>query len=339
MEVIKNYLESIFLAYPNTPETQRAKEELWAMMEDRFGELIREGHNENEAVGIVLGEFGNVEEIMRDLGYGGREETANFHSAEEFSSAAGDTGKENSGEKTVTYQEAVEYVQEMEKAGIKIGLGVWMCVASPSVLLLMLGLSFSRVISQQAAMALGITAAAVLVAAAVGLFLYSGIRVQKYGVLKEEMFWMDGATRQYMEELRDAFRPVFTAHVIVGTVICIISVIPILAGAVLSGAEEVMLPSISLSLILAGLGVFFFINAGCRHSCYTVLLQEKEYSREKKEKKRNGWKSFEDTYWILVTALYFLISFGTRRWGSTWILWIVAAAFNEFMGKRMRRRR
>ena len=45
-------------------------------------------------------------------------------------------------------------------------------------------------------------ASAVLVAAAVGLFLYSGIRVEKYGVLKEEMFWMDGATRQYMEELR-----------------------------------------------------------------------------------------------------------------------------------------
>ena len=68
METIRNYLETMFLKLPNTPEVYKAKNELWQMMEDKYTELKEEGKSENEAVGIVISEFGNLDELANDLG-------------------------------------------------------------------------------------------------------------------------------------------------------------------------------------------------------------------------------------------------------------------------------
>lgn len=42
MEAIRNYLETMFLNLPNTPEVYKAKNELWQMMEDKYTELKNE---------------------------------------------------------------------------------------------------------------------------------------------------------------------------------------------------------------------------------------------------------------------------------------------------------
>ena len=68
METIKNYLEAMFANMPNTPEVKKAKAELLAMMEDKYNEMIAEGINENTAVGTVISEFGNLDELAEDLG-------------------------------------------------------------------------------------------------------------------------------------------------------------------------------------------------------------------------------------------------------------------------------
>ena len=57
MDAIKNYLETMFLNLPNTPEVQKAKYELEQMMEDKYNELIANGKTENEeqVLGCVSG--------------------------------------------------------------------------------------------------------------------------------------------------------------------------------------------------------------------------------------------------------------------------------------------
>ena len=68
METIRNYLSTMFAGLPDTPEVRKAYEELAAMMEDKYTELIAEGCGENEAVGTVISEFGNLEELAQTLG-------------------------------------------------------------------------------------------------------------------------------------------------------------------------------------------------------------------------------------------------------------------------------
>ena len=83
METIRNYLSTMFAGLPDTPEVRRAYEELAAMMEDKYTELIAEGRSENEAVGTVISEFGNLEEIAQTLGIedyiGGAQEIGRAH--------------------------------------------------------------------------------------------------------------------------------------------------------------------------------------------------------------------------------------------------------------------
>lgn len=68
MNVIIAYLETMFSAYPQTSRLQEAKAELQAMMEDAYTSLIAEGRAENEAVGQVIRDFGNLEEVAPVLG-------------------------------------------------------------------------------------------------------------------------------------------------------------------------------------------------------------------------------------------------------------------------------
>ena len=67
METIKRYLESMFENLPRTLEVMRAKEELYSMMEYKYTELINEGKKENEAISIVISEFGNLDELAENL--------------------------------------------------------------------------------------------------------------------------------------------------------------------------------------------------------------------------------------------------------------------------------
>ncbi len=81
MNVINEYLDNMFKTFPDTPEVRRARIELAQMMEDKYTELIDEGKTENEAVGIVISEFGNLSELSDILGLDGIiDEDKNYNS-------------------------------------------------------------------------------------------------------------------------------------------------------------------------------------------------------------------------------------------------------------------
>lgn len=68
MEELRDYLARLFKDVPETPEMLRAKAELLQMMEDKYEELLGEGKRSDEAVQIVIDEFGSFEEIGEELG-------------------------------------------------------------------------------------------------------------------------------------------------------------------------------------------------------------------------------------------------------------------------------
>ncbi len=68
METILSYLNNMFAHMPKTAEVNRAKKELSQMMEDKYNQLRSDGKTENEAVGQVISEFGNLNELAEVLG-------------------------------------------------------------------------------------------------------------------------------------------------------------------------------------------------------------------------------------------------------------------------------
>ncbi len=68
MDTIMNYLENMFASMPKSKQMQQLKDDLLVHMEDKYQELKRAGKSENEAIGVVIAEFGNMEEIMDEFG-------------------------------------------------------------------------------------------------------------------------------------------------------------------------------------------------------------------------------------------------------------------------------
>ena len=70
--------------------------------------------------------------------------------------------------------------------------------------------------------------------------------------------------------------------------------------------------------------VFLFVKAGMIQKSYEQLLEEGDFTREKKTFQRKNANVIK-IYWCVITAIYLGISFVTMRWDSTWIIWPVAA--------------
>lgn len=103
METLRNYLNSMFERYPETPEAERAKAELWQMMEDKYNELVADGKRENEAVGIVISEFGDLSEVADSLGI-----STMLARAEQPEEAQAKSGQESAAQETKTTENVFE---------------------------------------------------------------------------------------------------------------------------------------------------------------------------------------------------------------------------------------
>lgn len=68
MRQIREYVEAMFSALPKTKEVVEIKMQILEHMEDKFEALREQGMNENEALGVVISEFGSIDEIKKEFG-------------------------------------------------------------------------------------------------------------------------------------------------------------------------------------------------------------------------------------------------------------------------------
>jgi hypothetical protein len=168
MDTIKTYLDNMFASLPRTNEIMKVKADLSANMEDKYNELKAEGKSENEAIGIVISEFGNIDELIKELGI------------EIHKQAQGEVLPE------LTDHDVNEYMEVSTKSGKIIGVGVVLCMLGAAFLILTNQLIDDGImtgISQGLGDIIGLIPLLVLVAIAVGLFIYSGTILEKYKYL------------------------------------------------------------------------------------------------------------------------------------------------------------
>lgn len=318
METIRNYLETMFAKLPNTYEVQKAKKELWQMMEDKYTELIKDGRTENEAVGIVISEFGNLDELAEELGI------RDFMIQEQKGV--------NSVFRSVALAEVKDYLHDKTRSGYTVALGVFLCIISCCGYMLRLDDNWGR--SERYA----IVFMSVTVAAAVGLFLFSGFSMGKWKFLKEQPCSVDFATAEYVHNQRESFRVAHAMMITIGVILCILSVIPVtlLDGLFLwnRGFGSVLM------FVLVGIGVFLFVAAGNVNAGFTTILSLNQRDTmggsfvpsQKQVRCSNEFLSrIMPVYWPTVTCIYLCWSFLSFDWHITWIVWPIAALVQQFI--------
>lgn len=306
MDTIKNYLENIFQGFPNTPEVRRAKDDLFTMMEDKYHELKNQEKTENEAIGIVISEFGNIDELAEELGL-------NTQKTE------GNTKQEG---RILSLNEINDYMNASRKTSVMIGIGVMLCIFSVIPLILFDALPFAEQLSD----VIGFIFLFVMIAIAVAIFILSGMISQKYEYLKKELLQLDPSTEMQLRSEKDLYQRPFTIQIIIGVCLCILSVIPVIVvGSLADGNALLENCSVITLLVFIGIAVYLFITSGMRMECYKVLLQEDEYNRKVKEIKQNELTGIvASVYWPIVTCIYLGYSFITGNWGMSWIIWPIA---------------
>lgn len=335
METIWNYLDNMFNNLPQTAEVLRAKEDLAEMMEDRYNELISLGKIQNEAIGIVISEFGNIQEIIDELGISEEKSERERFTAEDFE-------KQSKEDDTISMRrvsdlEADDYLFSVKQSAGKIGAGVFLCICSPILLMLLSGMEkFVPFISKGAAVAAGLTVLFCMVACAVGMFISAGMKMDTYDYLKKECFILDPEYEQTIYQIWESYKKIFTVKIIAGVILCICSVIPVIICSALivenDQNEFLLIVCVAFLLAIVGTGVFLFITAGMEEEAYEVILQKKEFTIRKKKGKK-----LEDIisaiYWPVVVIVYLIWSISSGSWGITWIIWPFAGVFYSVICK------
>lgn len=310
METIFNYLENMFLQLPKTPEVLRAKQELGNMMEDKFQELIAEGRKENEAVGIVISEFGNLEELAEELGIS---QVVNHQNVERDTS------------RYVDREEAEAFIEMSRRTSIWVSFGVMLCILSPCALIYLGTLQdYSKNgISDGMIVLFGLIPLLLLVAIAVVMFCWNGMKMEKYEYMKKENFQMDAAFKEVLKQRQEQEKPKATLKLIIGILLCIFSVMPLLVVGAMFDDDLYAAYALIFLLVMVSVSIWFFIAGGSTVNSLKILLQEEEFSKEGK-KSQKLMDVIGGIYWPIATVIYLGWSFWTMDWGFTWIVWPIA---------------
>lgn len=302
MEILKNYLETMFVSLPNTREVLKAKQELLQMMEDKYNELKAEGHPENEAVSTVLAEFGNLDEVAESLGI-----------KEVVKKAPVD-------KRMVSKDEAVEYINSRNKAAVSIAVGVGLCILSVCGFIFfgsMIGTLFMFT-------SIGV---------GVGLMIFTGVEHSRYDYMEKISCAVDFSTIDYIDKEREKYRPLKALLISIG-VFLLVFFIP------MEGIIDYFNFSFGGAAFFTcvALGVGFLIYANVKDAAYERLLKLNDsktiggnytdYQKKNSNLTKTG-QAVLAVYWPTVLCIYLCVSFLFGHWSLTWLIWIAAIVFKN----------
>lgn len=305
METIRTYLENMFKALPDTNKVREAKRELLSMMEDKYFRLIEEGKTENEAVGKVINEFGNLDELAEGLGI-----TNELGKAVEY--------------KELDRKDIDQIIGDYKISSHRIALGSFLILFGVSILIGMLALAELNifVLTEDQASIIGVCAMLVFVALAVYLFIKYGMKIDKYDKFEKELVDLSIADKTYLENVKDSIN--FPSVLARSVILFVVSCLPILIGELMFPENEgYSLLGVVLCLWLVGLGVYWLVKAAMMHSICQQLLQEGDYEPSKKMRKKK-YGGLVAAYWLIITLGYFTYSFLSNRWDISWLIWPIS---------------
>lgn len=204
----------------------------------------------------------------------------------------------------ISLEQANEFLSLRKKASLRNALATFMCILAVIPLLVLGALSQfgTPPISENLAGGVGMMILLAIVAGAVGIFIYSDFQNAPYKFLDKEPFETEYGVAGMVREQQKAFHNTYVRANIIGTCLCILSVIALFTGAIF-GNELWCVISLCVMLFIAGIGVFLFVWSGTRRGSMQRLLEEGDFTGEQK-KHRKIIGPISAIYWCVVVAIY-----------------------------------
>jgi len=230
------------------------------------------------------------------------------------------------GVRKVTLAEANEFLELRKKASVRIAAATFINFIAVTQLIIFGGTTTlpKPPFSENTAAVLGMAVLLVLAAAAMGIYLYTGAQSRHFEFLEKEPFETEYGVVGMVRERQKAFRSTYVRSNIIGACLCVVSPVSLFLGA-LTKSDFVRVLLLAATILIAGVGVIFFITAGVREMSMRKLLQEDDYiSRRKRGKRLSG--RITPIYWSIAAAVYLVWLFvdGNSPESRSWMVFPVA---------------
>ena len=312
METIRNYLETMFRGLPQTEKIMKAKSELLQMMEDKYTELIKSGKSENEAVGEVIQNFGNLDELADDLG---------------IKDILHQTKYSDVQRRKLSFEEITDFLASRKKSVLLLALGIFFCVTCV----------MHPVISDAFRINENIGVVSMFVSIAVGVVLIclSHAFMDQWRFLRTEPCSIDSVSIDYLKNKLREFTPTYSVLLSVGVMMCALCFLPTIIFSEIGGRVMDELGAAVL-FVFVGAGVFMIVYAKQMKAAYHNLMKLNDNYDFREEKSSASYRNksvgtFMSIYWLSVVCIYLSVSFLTFHWEMTWIIWPVAAVVNAII--------
>jgi len=332
METIYNYLDVMFASIEKTAQIEKIKADLAANMEDKYRELKAAGKSENEAIGTVIAEFGNVEELLKELGVAKQAQEAAQTRKEDGEDEAG-VCKSGVRLRKVTEQEVEDYMAAKQRMLKETATGVFIIMMGV-VALILLGHLLPEIIVHPSAEEMGnvipIVVLLLCVAAAVGIFITSGTRFSKYEYM-EKGVWVEEPLKNRLTREMEAYLPTSSLALTIGVMLCILGAAVLLVmSAAMPDGDDGNAYGLCLLLTMVAVAVVLFITVVAKKDIYTMILGIEDYAPERaKENKIIGIVA--SVVWPLTAAVFFVWGFAFNGWRISWIVFpVVGICFGAF---------
>lgn len=299
METIRSYIEEMFKGLPKTKEVVEMRLNIQDHMEEKFQELVKEGIREADASKQVINEFGDMEEIMKELNLQQEDYMKNYIS-----------------------QEAIEqYLKWKKFFSILIGSGVVIIINAMGIYpLILYGLGNNKMSTIIATLIFFI-----LIAIGVVIFILAGIRETDETKILEEGE-VDALLKKQMQMKQKENRLLYSILIAIGVILCIMAVgMYMLIEYLLF--EEV---AIFLFMSMISIAVFLFIFAGIRMNALQMIMQTKSQQQMKLSEKLSA------SIMLIATIIYLTLGFLFNLWHPGWVVFpiagIITGIVNIMMG-------
>jgi len=229
--------------------------------------------------------------------------------------------------KTVSLEEASEYINLSLSRAPKAAFAVMMWVMSPVLLIILAGISDdSRYnLSGNMAAAMGLSALFLFVIGALIIYMGADKSLKKFNYIKEEKIDTAYGVIGLVEEKKKKAESRHMMNNIVATIMCVGSPVPLVITSLLGASDTVIVFMVGLLLMIVAVAVNIFVRESIEWNCYTSLLQEKEYTEEGKKYSKTI-DLVGTAYWSVVVVIFLLLSFAPfgLGWGKSWIIWPIA---------------
>lgn len=311
MQIIDNYLDTVFTGYPQTPRTEEVKRELRAMMDDVYSGAIAAGRTQSEAVGQAIAEFGSMDEITALLGV--------------------PEGETTDALPTITVSQARNFADVYYRTRWLLAWAVALFVLSP-IPLVSLNLAASGSVSPMLASTVGLSILLPGVAAGVGMLIWRAQKLSAFTLITQGAGQASSGVEAFAQELKQKHSDSRTRALIIAIALWILAGLPLIVLGVFTQempqpqADQYLAVGMAVTLVLVACGLLVFLSANWAYAAADRLSTESLAKASGADFDRYpSWaKVFFAGYWPLMVAIYLAWSFISGSWDRSWILWPIA---------------